>query len=135
MFQATNLHRNLISDNILNSNHSILSCQAPALSHLFPEAGESSRLKVFCRRTDYSASHISRAVEDAEAHILNLNITDEVPFEGGITVELRISHRNATAAARSLERYGYTVAAAAEDDSSTEITRRRIDELMTLLNV
>lgn len=123
----------------MNANQSIFSAEATAtdaaLSHLFPDAGESSRLKVVCRRAHYSASALSRAVEDAEAHLLNLNITDEVPFEGGITIEIRISHRHPTAAARSLERYGYTVAWVSDPDESTQITRERLDQLMAHLNV
>lgn len=123
----------------MNSNPAILShCDAhihPSLRHLFPDAGESSRLTIVCRRADYSASRLSHAVEDADAHILNLNITDEVPFEGGITVELRISHRHPSAVARSLERYGYTVARVSGNDEMMQITRERLDQLMAHLNV
>lgn len=123
----------------MNSKPTILSHDGEAseavLSHLFPEAGDSSQLKVHCKRTDYSASHLSRAIEDAEAHVLNLNITDEVPFEGGLTVEVRISHRNPSAAARSLERYGYAVGQTSCPDITTELTRRRINEFMAHLDV
>lgn len=105
------------------------------MRHLFPEAGESTRLTIVCRRADYSASRLGHAVEDADAHILNLNITDEVPFEGGITVELRVSHRHGSAVARSLERYGYTVAHISGYDEMMQLTRERFDELMAHLNV
>ncbi|MDE6783527.1 MAG: hypothetical protein K2J17_07385 [Paramuribaculum sp.] len=123
----------------MNSNPAILSpCGTPAdteMRHLFPDAGESSRLTIVCRREDYSASRLSHAVEDADAHILNLNITDEVPFEGGITVELRISHRHGSAVARSVERYGYTVTRISGHDEMMQLTRERLDELMAHLNV
>ena len=71
---------------------------------------------------DYSASRIARAVEDADAHLLNLNVTsDSERSDNRITAELRISHRDPEAAARSLERYGYEVIGAegtADSDDS-----------------
>ena len=108
------------SSNLRHSSH-----------HLFPPAADSSELTVMCRREDYSASVIARAVEDADAHLLNMNVTSEVPCE-----DLRISHRNAGAAASSLERYGLTVTAIHSGfDADAELTARRIDELMADLNV
>lgn len=80
-----------------------------APERLFPPVEESSVLSVACYRADYSASRIARAVEDAEAQLLNLNITDSVTPRGEIIVELRINHRNPAAVARSLERYGIDV--------------------------
>ena len=69
---------------------------------------ESSTLVLTCRRGDYSASRIARAVEDADAHLLNLNVTaDSERSDSRIVAELRISHRDPEAAARSLERYGF----------------------------
>lgn len=63
-----------------------------------------------CRRSDYSASLIARAVEDCDAHLLNLNVTALSGEEADdLVVDLRINHRNALSVARSLERYGYEV--------------------------
>ena len=71
------------------------------LERLFPQMEESSTLVVTCRRGDYSASRIARAVEDADAHLLNLNVTsDSERSDNRITAELRISHRDPEAAAR-----------------------------------
>lgn len=91
---------------------------------------------MMCRRDDYSASHIARAVEDADAHVLNLNVTSDEAPEGYISVELRIDHLNPASVARSLERYGYIVVGL-EDivDNSDDDSRRRIDELLRYLNV
>ncbi|MDE6684329.1 MAG: hypothetical protein K2J94_04020, partial [Duncaniella sp.] len=49
----------------------------PSLERLFPPRDESSRLLVSCITSDYSASRIARAVEDADAHLLNLNVTTD----------------------------------------------------------
>ena len=110
-----------------------------ALQRLFPAVEDSSRLTVSCRRTDYSASAVARAVEDCDAHLLNLNVTSDGamdPFGDEVTVELRVSHRNAAAVARSLERYGYRVVAmehARGADSDT--MRERVNELIHYLEV
>ncbi len=109
------------------------------LSRLFPPVEDSSRLTVSCRRADYSASAISRAVEDCNAHLLNLNVTAAGtmdPFSDEMTVELRINHRNALAVARSLERYGYRIldlehAPGADSDTM----RERVRELIHYLDV
>ncbi|MCM1028361.1 MAG: hypothetical protein NC342_04120 [Pseudoflavonifractor sp.] len=79
---------------------------------LFPLAEDSSELTVTCRRGDYSASAIARAVEDSDSHLINLNVTSDYDtVDGGdtIVVELRINRRDPWPAARSLERYGYEV--------------------------
>lgn len=75
---------------------------------LFPPLEECSELSVACFRSDFSASRIARAVEDADAHLLNLNVTSSDIAGPQIVVDLRVSHRDAGAVSRSLERYGYT---------------------------
>lgn len=78
---------------------------------LFPDVEESSRLSVSCPRGEFSASRIATAVEDCDAHLLNLNVT-AVP-EGAssdyIYIDLRINRADPTAVSRSLHRYGYQV--------------------------
>lgn len=82
---------------------------------LFPENPEYGTLSVVCRRGQYSASAIARAVEDADAHLVNLNVTGSLTDAGDNIVELRVSHRNTAAVARSLARYGFDVIAADGD--------------------
>lgn len=103
---------------------------------VFPVVGESSELSVSCYRVDYSASVISRAVEDADAHLLNLNVTDEVLPSGEIVVDLRISHRSVMAVVRSLERYGYNVLRVRDAfEPADPVLSERISQLMVQLNV
>lgn len=109
------------------------------INRLFPPVDESSTLTVACRRRDYSASRIARAVEDCDAHLLNLNVTADSDYDmsNRLIVELRVNHRNPSAIARSIERYGYEVVdfetgAANEDD---ETARRRLDELIHYLEL
>ena len=83
------------------------------------------------------SSRIARAVEDCDAHLLNLNITsDGENFDNRIIAELRVSHRNPESVGRSLERYGYEVVdaegAPLADDS---LMRSRYDELMHYLGI
>jgi len=110
---------------------------AASLERLFPPVAESSMLTVACRRGDYSASLISRAVEDCDAHLLNLNVTaDTDNFDNRIVAELRVSHRNPESIARSLERYGYEVIATEATVSPDEsVMRSHYDELMHYLGI
>ena len=102
---------------------------------LFAPVQDSCELTVEIERADYSASAIARAVEDADAHLLNLNVTARQPLEQGcVAVELRVSHRNAGAVSRSLQRYGYRVTDIREGyDLEAETAISRYNELMTRL--
>ncbi|MCI9607426.1 MAG: hypothetical protein HFJ94_04540 [Muribaculaceae bacterium] len=107
-------------------------------SRLFPELEESAELSVRCFRNDFSASRIALAVEDCDASLLNMNVTSEVTESGEIVVDLRVNHRSAAAVARSLERYGYAVERIIKnspESGADDTARRRVDELLTLLNV
>ena len=64
-----------------------------ALSETFTRSDEASVLTVECAREDYSASLLAHAVEDVDAHLLNLSV---MPAEGGrLNVSLRIGHPGA----------------------------------------
>lgn len=112
---------------------------------LYPPRDDSSRLLLGCRRLDYSASRISTAVEDCNAHVLNLNVTDmgDSGFsENGsdmLVVDLRVNHRSPAAVSRSLERYGYSVlmtkAPGGDDgDLGGDSLRNRINELLRYID-
>ncbi len=123
----------------------------PENEYFFPSVGESSRLLVGCTPEDYSASRIARAVEDCDAHLLNLNITsmgkrdDLVSADKAypddnfpVIFDLRINQRNASAVRRSLERYGYSVLDAQSSDDSDlvdDIARQRIEEFFRYLEI
>ncbi|MDE6278878.1 MAG: hypothetical protein K2M05_02795 [Paramuribaculum sp.] len=107
-------------------------------SRLFPYREDSSELTVRCMRAQYSASLIARAVEDADAHLLNLNVTSDVTDNPGeIVVELRVSHRHPMSVARSLERYGFEVVTfkPGNEDPLAATAIERLGELMSYLKV
>lgn len=121
----------------------------PENEQLFPPVAESSRLLVGCSREDYSASRIARAVEDCNAHLLNLNVTSfgerkdygELA-DGGladgkfqVVCDLRVNHRSAAGVERSLERYGYTVLGTSSADEPDDTTASRINELIRYLEI
>ena len=131
--------RNILlrKDDITVQNVTIPASPASRLERLFPPVEESSTILLACPRGDYSASRIARAVEDCDAHLLNLNITsDGETFDNRIIAELRVSHHNPESVGRSLERYGYEVVdaegAPLADDS---LMRSRYDELMHYLGI
>ena len=125
--------------------------KCPIDEYFYPPLADSSRLLVGCSRSDYSASRIARAVEDCDAHLLNLNVTSPTTRVAGrdaedmaeeadnrfpVLCDIRVSHRDAAAISRSLERYGYTVIdwegdEAADDDTS----RQRIEHLFRYLEI
>ncbi len=104
---------------------------------LFPPNEDSCELSVVCSRADYSASRIAHAVEDCDAHLINLNVTSTPHCDDSVSILLRIGLRNPAGVIRSLERYGYRVTAIHScldpltDDSITE----RINQLIARLEV
>ena len=105
----------------------------------YPAVYGSSRQAGGCRADEYSASAIARAVEDCDAHLLNLNAMPGADYGFDMVVDLRVDLAAPYAAARSLERYGYAVIDARADGDDPaggdDTLRRRVDELMRYLNI
>lgn len=108
-------------------------------SRLFPPVGDWSVITVECDPGQYSASRIARAVEDCDAHLLNLNVMTGAGPMQATSLELRVNHRNPESIARSIERYGYRVtamSAGSEDGSDDEDeARRRAAEIIRYLDI
>ena len=89
-----------------------------------------------CAPEDYSASLLAHAVEDSDAHLVDLF---SVPAENGmIHVTLRVRHTDPTAAVRSLERYGFRVLSSytsGDSIQSMEIATERLLSLQAYMNV
>lgn len=89
-----------------------------------------------CSPQEYSASVIAHAVEDSDAHLVDLL---SVPSENGMLhVTLRVRHSDPTAAVKSLERYDYKVIEAhssGDTVQSMEIATERLLALQALMNV
>ncbi|MDE6028459.1 MAG: hypothetical protein K2G23_10335 [Muribaculaceae bacterium] len=104
------------------------------LGRMIPVRDDSSLVTVECAPADYSASRLSHAVEDSDAHIVDLW---SAPAENGkIRVTLRVRRSDPTPTIHNLERYGYDVV----DTSSAvyqdaEVAWERLLALNTLLNV
>lgn len=93
-----------------------------------------SILTVECAPYDYSASRIAHAVEDSDAHLVDMW---SVPAEDGhLRVTLRVRRSDPTPTVHSLERYGYDVVEVhGSDYGDGELAATRLLELQTLLNV
>ena len=101
-----------------------------------PIFADVAELTVSCPKADYSASAIARAVEDADAHLLSLNVEHQLDSDGMLRVDLRINHQHSRAVARSLERYGFNVVVTSDgDDADTALLRRRAAELLHILEL
>lgn len=75
----------------------------------FATLPDTTDLLVSCSPADYSASAIARAVEDCDAHLLNLCVNPRRDDAGRLQISLTVNRLNGTAIARSLERYGFSV--------------------------
>ncbi len=93
-----------------------------------------SVITVECAPGDYSASRIAHAVEDTDAHLVDLW---SVPANGGkVRVTLRVRRDDPSVTVHSLERYGYDVVSAYGNDyGDSEAAALRLLELKTLLSV
>jgi hypothetical protein len=104
-----------------------------------PPLDDASELTVACVGRDYLGSALARAVEDCDAHLINMNVTDGFTDDGRMLVHLRVNRRNAAAVARSLQRYGYEVVGGIDPadvaDGRTDELRRRAAELLHILEI
>lgn len=105
-----------------------------ACSLLMPHRPESSMITLIVAPGEYSAAKIARAVEDADAHLLDL-YTMPAPLDN-LQVVLRISRVDPSSTIHSLERYGFTVSSSESSTSSDrELARERIDALRHYLEL
>lgn len=104
-----------------------------------PPRPDASLITVACAPDEFQASAIARAVEDSNAHLLNLNVTAHTLSDGRITVDLRTSLPHTAATERSLMRYGYEVIdarSADPSDSMLDDTRQlRVAEMLRILDL
>lgn len=106
------------------------------LGRMIAARDDCSVITVECLPEEYSASQLAHAVEDSDAHLVDLFT---VPGrEGRLIVTLRVRHRDPSAAVRSLERYDFNVVEArgsGSDNMNLELSAERLLALRTLMNV
>lgn len=106
------------------------------LGRMIAARDDCSVITLECRPEDYSASLIAHAVEDSDAHLVDLLTS---PGEDGhMVVTLRVRHNDPTAAIRSLERYDFRVTEAHGSGSElreAELSEERLMALRALINV
>lgn len=104
------------------------------LGHLIVPRDDSSYICLDCSPYDYSASSIARAVEDADAHLVDLWT---VPSDHNtIQVTLRVRHSDPSACVNQLERHGFNVTrAVGANNVDADLVRERILGLQAILNV
>lgn len=106
------------------------------LARMIAPRDDCSEVTIECRAEDYSASSIAHAVEDSDAHLVDMLSTPS--SDGHIRVTLRLRHSDPSAAMRSLERHDFSVVeahAASDGMRDAEIAAERLLALQTLLNV
>lgn len=105
-----------------------------ALSHQIAPRYDCCVIEMECAAADYSASHIARAVEDSDVHIVDL-LTN--PGESGhLRVTLRVRCEDPEATVHSLERYGYEVTATyGGSGTAASAAFERLLAVQTLINI
>lgn len=104
------------------------------LGRLIAPRDDSSVLVVECAPHDYSASTIAHAVEDVDAHLVDL--ISHPSEDGRLHVTLRIRTIDPTRAAMNLERYGYRIIESPRaGDLDNAILAERLASLRALMNV
>lgn len=104
-----------------------------ALGRMLPGRDDCCVVEISCAPGDYSASHIARAVEDADVHLVDLISTPAA--DGRLNVLLRVRCEDPTAVTHSLERYGYRVEWTNGHELPAEVSEERLLALRTLINV
>jgi hypothetical protein len=106
------------------------------INRLFPQMEDCSTIVIGCNHIDYSASRIAHAVEDCNAHLLNLNVTSTQHEGVDMVIELRVNCREVTTIARSLTRYGFSIIDfSSSNDASQETLRDRVNKLLHYLEI
>ena len=106
------------------------------IGHMIAARDDCSVITLECAPENYSASLLAHAIEDSDAHLVDLFSS---PAENGnISVTLRVRHSDPTAAVRSLERYDFRVLEAhssGDTIQNLEIATERLLSLQALMNV
>lgn len=105
-----------------------------ALSRQISPRYDCSVIEIECLPADYSASHIARAVEDSDVHLVDM-LTNPGE-EGRLRVTLRVRCEDPTSTVHNLERYGYEITRVYGNESSMATAAfERMLAVQTLINV
>lgn len=105
-----------------------------AIARTVAARDDSSVIVVECQAGAYSASEIARAVEDADIHLVDLNVMPAE--EGRLRITLRVRTLDPTHVISSLRRYGYEVIESSESRSDEAmLLAERMLALKTLFNI
>lgn len=104
------------------------------LAREFGSRGETAMLTVRCHASDYSASRIAIAVEDAGCHLTDM--WSSPSDDGSLTVTLRVGCQDPSPVIHSLERYGFEVEGVyANNYADAAVAGERLLALQSYLNV
>lgn len=103
------------------------------MGRLIAGRDDSSVVTIECEPTQYSASSLAHAVEDAGVHLVDLI---SAPGESSIRVTLRVRTLDPASVISSLERYGFRVVESGEHpDPGAKLLAERLASLQALINV
>ncbi len=104
------------------------------IARLTAPRDDCSIITVECRPEDYSASMLAHAVEDSDAHLVDLMTAPG--DNGNVVVTLRVRQSDPSSAIHNLERYDFKVTDAhGASNADAIVAYDRLLALQTLLNV
>lgn len=107
-----------------------------ALSMMLRVTPETSWVELRIPAIDYSASLLARAVEDVDAHLLDIITTPEIDNADILHVSILVSHTDPTAVVHSLERLGIeTLSSMSTSSVDYQTARERLSQLQLYLNI
>lgn len=137
---ATNLVRNnkITKELVLKDDKNTELSADMSVENLFPPLPDSSTLLLTVAPAQFSASELARAVEDCDAHLLNMNVTSRRTPQGHFVLHIRVDRRNPAHVVRSVERFGYNVIEVDAPDEGSEAdntARDRVKQLLRILEI
>lgn len=132
----SSLHKLTVTEDGIDIGYIDESSLLEGIGKMIAPRDDCSVITLECRPENYSASIIAHAVEDTDAHLVDLF---SAPGDDGMMkVTLRVRHSDPTATVRSLERYDFHVLEAhgsGNDVQSLQIATERLLALQALMNV
>lgn len=105
-----------------------------AMSRMISARYDCSIIEFECAPADFSASRIAHAIEDTDAHLVDMLSVPGV--DDTLSVTLRVRCEDPSAAVQSLERYGYNVTSTySHDNIMPTAAIERLMALQALINV
>lgn len=106
-----------------------------SFEELFPPVADELTFTVSAPVADFRVSRLAQAVEDCDARLVNMNITDLGGPSAPVVAEIRVDGQSRERIVRALLGYGYYVDGEIDDNAEIGTFRDRVNELLLYLDI